>query len=57
LREAVKKAAQTEEFKTALQRAGSEPAYIDAPEFLAWWDKQTELIATAVRGAGKIEGQ
>jgi tripartite-type tricarboxylate transporter receptor subunit TctC len=55
LREAVAKAAETQEFKVALDRAGSEPAYQDTATFRAWWENQNKVMDAAVRGIGKVE--
>ena len=55
LREAVAKAVQTQEFKVALERAGSDPAYQDTETFRAWWENQNKVLGTAVRAIGKVE--
>jgi tripartite-type tricarboxylate transporter receptor subunit TctC len=53
LREAVRKAAQDDEFKTASEKMQMPPAYQDADEFKAWWDKDSEMLAGAIRRMGK----
>ncbi|HET9903579.1 MAG TPA: tripartite tricarboxylate transporter substrate binding protein [Xanthobacteraceae bacterium] len=55
LREAVAKAVETEQFKTALRRAGSDPAYQDTAAFRTWWEKQNQTMDEAVRAIGRIE--
>ena len=55
LRAAVTKAVQTDEFKNALERAGSAPAYRDTATFAAWWENQNKVLGQAVRQMGKIE--
>jgi tripartite-type tricarboxylate transporter receptor subunit TctC len=55
LREAVAKAVETDEFKTALSRAGSDPAYQDTATFRAWWAEQNKQMDAAVRAIGKVE--
>jgi tripartite-type tricarboxylate transporter receptor subunit TctC len=54
LREGIAKAVETQEFKTALERAGSEPAYQDTATFSAWWDSQNKALSRAVHAIGKI---
>jgi tripartite-type tricarboxylate transporter receptor subunit TctC len=55
LREAIAKAVETQDFKTALERAGSDPAYQDTQTFRAWWENQNKVLGTAVRAIGKVE--
>ena len=56
LREVLKKAANSEQFKTALANLGQEPAYMDQPEFAAFWEADTKRIEAAIRSIGKVEG-
>lgn len=49
LREATRKAVQDDEFKTASERMQMPPAYLDADEFKTWWDKDSEMLAAAIR--------
>ncbi|MBN8920600.1 MAG: tripartite tricarboxylate transporter substrate binding protein [Rhizobiales bacterium] len=55
VREAIGKAVETDVFKAALERAGSDPAYQDTPAFKAWWENQNKVLETAVKAIGKIE--
>ena len=50
------KAANSEPFKTALANLGQEPAYMDQPEFAAFWEADTKRIEAAIRSIGKVEG-
>jgi tripartite-type tricarboxylate transporter receptor subunit TctC len=56
LREALKKAAQGEQFKAALANLGQDLAYMDQPEFAQFWDADTKRIEAAIRSIGKVEG-
>jgi len=56
LREAVNKAAHSEQFKTALANLGQELAYMDQPEFAAFWEADSKRIEAAIRSIGKVEG-
>jgi tripartite-type tricarboxylate transporter receptor subunit TctC len=56
LREVLSKAANSEPFKTALANLGQEPAYMDQPEFAAFWEADTKRIEAAIRSIGKVEG-
>ena len=44
---------QDDEFKAASEKMQMPPAYQDAEEFKAWWDKDTEMLAAAIRRMGK----
>jgi tripartite-type tricarboxylate transporter receptor subunit TctC len=56
LREVLSKAASSEQFKAALANLGQEPAYMDQPEFAAFWEADTKRIEAAIRSIGKVEG-
>ena len=56
LREVVNKAAHGEQFKAALANLGQELAYMDQPEFAAFWDADSKRIEAAIRSIGKVEG-
>jgi tripartite-type tricarboxylate transporter receptor subunit TctC len=56
LREASKKAAADEKFKQAMTNLGQDVAYLDQPEFKAFWDADAKRVEEAVRSIGKIEG-
>jgi tripartite-type tricarboxylate transporter receptor subunit TctC len=49
LRDATRKAVQDDEFKTASEKMQMPPAYLDADEFKTWWDKDSEMLAAAIR--------
>jgi tripartite-type tricarboxylate transporter receptor subunit TctC len=56
LRDAVRQAVQDDEFKAASEKMQMAPAYQDADEFKTWWDKDTEMLANAIRRMGKPGG-
>jgi tripartite-type tricarboxylate transporter receptor subunit TctC len=56
LREVVNKAAHGEQFKAALANLGQELAYMDQPEFAAFWEADSKRIEAAIRSIGKVEG-
>jgi tripartite-type tricarboxylate transporter receptor subunit TctC len=55
-REVVNKAAHGEQFKAALANLGQELAYMDQPEFAAFWEADSKRIEAAIRSIGKVEG-
>ena len=56
LREASRKAAAAEQFKGAMKNLGQDVAYLDQPEFRAFWDADAKRVEDAVRQIGKVEG-
>jgi tripartite-type tricarboxylate transporter receptor subunit TctC len=56
LRDNINKAAHTPQFATALTNLGQDLAYLDQPEFKAFWDADTKRIEEAVRQIGKVDG-
>lgn len=56
VREAMKKAAETAEFKTAMANLGQDVDYLDAPEFAKFWDADAKRIEDAVRTIGRVQG-
>lgn len=56
LREALDKAAHTEQFKTALTNLGQELDYMDQPEFAKFWAADARRIEQAIRQIGKVQG-
>jgi tripartite-type tricarboxylate transporter receptor subunit TctC len=56
LREASKKAAATDQFRAAMKNLGQDVAYLDQPEFKAFWDADARRVEDAVRQIGKVEG-
>jgi tripartite-type tricarboxylate transporter receptor subunit TctC len=55
IREAVKQAVNTVEFKTAMEKLATPVAYLDAPEFQKFWDKDAKMLADAIKRVGKLE--
>jgi tripartite-type tricarboxylate transporter receptor subunit TctC len=55
-REMSKKAVATEAFVKAMANIGQEVAYMDQPEFKAFWDADARRVEEAVQAVGKVEG-
>ncbi len=55
LREATAKAVQAPEFKAAMQKMETPIAYLDAPEFKTFWDKDADRLIKSVRNIGKVQ--
>jgi tripartite-type tricarboxylate transporter receptor subunit TctC len=55
IRETVKQAVSTPEFKASMEKLETPIAYLDAPEFQKFWDKDAKMLADAIKRAGKIE--
>ncbi|MFB3818899.1 MAG: tripartite tricarboxylate transporter substrate binding protein [Candidatus Methylomirabilales bacterium] len=55
LRETVRAAVATPEFKAAMDKMETPIAYKDAPEFQKFWDKDAKMLADAIKRVGKIE--
>jgi tripartite-type tricarboxylate transporter receptor subunit TctC len=56
LRNNIKTAAHSPQFASALTNLGQDLAYLDQPEFKAFWDADTKRIEEAVRQIGKVDG-
>jgi tripartite-type tricarboxylate transporter receptor subunit TctC len=56
LREAGKHAAGDEKFRQAMANLGQDVAYLDQPEFKAFWDDDAVRVEDAVRSIGKVSG-
>ena len=56
MRDATRKAVQTDQFKTAMKNLGQDVAYLDQQEFKAFWDADAKRVEDAVRNIGKVEG-
>ena len=56
LREDVAKSVRDPDFVTAMDKAGTPVAYLDAPAFKTFWEKDAARLAIAVRKIGKVEG-
>src|SRR5262250_2342464 len=57
IRESVKQAVATPEFKSAMETIETPIAYLDAPEFQKFWDKDAKMLAVAIKRVGKVEIQ
>ena len=55
IRDSVKQAVATPEFKSAMEKIETPIAYLDAPEFQKFWDKDARMLATAIKRVGKVE--
>jgi tripartite-type tricarboxylate transporter receptor subunit TctC len=54
LRAETKKAADTEQFKKAMDNIGDVVAYLDQPEFAKFWDEDAKRVEAAVHAIGKV---
>src|SRR4051812_43201235 len=55
LREAVKEAANSQEFRGAMEKVQTPVAYLDAPEFKNYWERDAARLKTALEKIGKVE--
>ena len=55
LREAVKAAATSQEFRNAMEKVSTPVHYLDAPEFAKYWERDAKRLAAAVEKIGKVE--
>ena len=55
LREAVRQAANSPEFRSAMEKLSTPVAYLDAPEFQKYWDKDAARLKVALEKIGKVE--
>lgn len=56
LREASRKAVATDQFRNAMKNLGQDVAYLDQPQFKAFWDADARRVEDAVRQIGKVAG-
>jgi tripartite-type tricarboxylate transporter receptor subunit TctC len=56
LRDAIKKASHSDQFKTSLANAGQELAYLDGPDFQKFWDIDGARTDEAVKLIGRVQG-
>jgi tripartite-type tricarboxylate transporter receptor subunit TctC len=56
LRDAAKKAAADPKFVQAMKNLGQDVAYLDQPEFKAFWDADAKRVVDAVKLIGKVGG-
>jgi len=57
LRDTIRQAVNSSEFKGAMDKIETPIAYLDAPEFQKFWDKDAKMLATAIKRMGKVEIQ
>jgi tripartite-type tricarboxylate transporter receptor subunit TctC len=55
LREAVREAANSPEFKGAMEKVSTPVSYLDAPEFKKYWDADAARLKVALEKIGKVE--
>jgi tripartite-type tricarboxylate transporter receptor subunit TctC len=56
LREALDKAAHTDQFKTAMSNLGQDLDYLDGPDFAKFWDADAKRVEDAVIQIGRVQG-
>lgn len=55
LRDAVREAANSAEFKSAMEKVSTPVSYLDAPEFQKYWDRDAARLKVALEKIGKVE--
>lgn len=55
LRQAVREAATSAEFKQAMEKVSTPVAYLDAPEFAKYWERDAARLKVALEKIGKVE--
>jgi len=55
LREAVREAANSADFKAQMEKVSTPISYLDAPEFQKYWDADAKRLAVALEKIGKVE--
>jgi tripartite-type tricarboxylate transporter receptor subunit TctC len=55
LREAVRSAANSPEFRQAMEKVSTPVSYLDAPEFAKYWERDARRLAVAVEKIGRVE--
>ena len=55
LREAVRLAATSDDFRAAMEKVSTPVVYLDAPEFQKYWDKDAARLKTALEKIGRVE--
>ena len=56
LGETIKKAAETDLFKTTIKNIGDEVAYLDQAAFAKFWDEDAKRVEAAVQSIGRVQG-
>ena len=57
LRESVRAAATSAEFRSAMEKVSTPVSYLDAPEFAKYWERDARRLAAAVEKIGKVEAE
>jgi tripartite-type tricarboxylate transporter receptor subunit TctC len=55
LRQAVREAANSADFRAAMDKAATPVSYLDAPEFQNYWQRDAQRLAAALEKIGKVE--
>jgi tripartite-type tricarboxylate transporter receptor subunit TctC len=55
LRAAVREAANSPEFKSAMQKVQTPVSYLDAPGFRTYWERDAARLQKALEKIGKVE--
>lgn len=55
LREGMRQVVEDPDFKAAMAKIETPIAYLDAPEFRKFWDKDAKMLADAIKRVGRIE--
>jgi tripartite-type tricarboxylate transporter receptor subunit TctC len=55
LRQAVREAATSAEFRGAMEKVSTPVAYLDAPEFQKYWDRDAARLKVALEKIGRVE--
>jgi len=56
MRDALNKAAHTDQFKGALTNLGQDLDYLDQPDFAKFWDADAKRIEAAIKEIGRVQG-
>jgi tripartite-type tricarboxylate transporter receptor subunit TctC len=56
LGDAIKQAANSDQFKTAVNNIGDEVAYLDQAGFAKFWDEDAKRVEAAVQAIGRVQG-
>lgn len=57
LREAIRQVVKSPEFTATMDKIETPIAYLDAPEFQKFWEKDAKMLAAAIKRVGKVEIQ
>ena len=55
LRESVKAAATSDDFRNVMEKVSTPVHYLDAPEFAKYWERDAKRLSGAVEKIGKVE--